>query len=254
MDRAGAAPPGLPQSVPRPASGEVPATPDAIPVHVAIIMDGNRRWARARGVSEGEGHAAGVQAVRRVVVRAVERGVRVLSLYAFSRENWARAPGEVRALFDLLRSAILSETDELASQGVRVQVLGRLDELPEETRASILQGLDATRGGDRLILNVAFNYSGRSELVDAARRLIRDGVSADDLDEDAVAARLYTAGMPDPDLLLRTGSEQRLSNFLVWQAAYAELVFTDVLWPDFGAEDFDAALAEFARRSRRFGR
>jgi undecaprenyl diphosphate synthase len=160
----------------------------------------------------------------------------------------------VRALFDLLRAAIQSETDELASQGVRVQLLGRLDELPEETRSSVLQGLDATSSGDRLLLNVAFNYSGRSELVDAARRLIREDIPAGDVDEETLAARLYTAGVPDPDLLIRTGGEQRLSNFLVWQAAYAELVFTDVLWPDFDAADFDSALAEFARRSRRFGR
>jgi undecaprenyl diphosphate synthase len=227
---------------------------DAIPRHVAIIMDGNRRWARAHGVSEAEGHSAGVQAVRRVVVRAVERGVGVLSLYAFSRENWGRAPEEVRALFDLLRSAILSETDELASQGVRVQLLGRLDELPDETRASILHGLDATREGDRLLLNVAFNYSGRSEIVDAVRRLAEERLPAEAIDEAALAGRLYTAGIHDPDLLLRTGGEQRLSNFLIWQAAYAELCFTDVLWPDFGAGQFDAALAEYARRTRRFGR
>jgi undecaprenyl diphosphate synthase len=227
---------------------------DAIPHHVAIIMDGNRRWARAHGVSEAEGHSAGVQAVRRVVVRAVERGVGVLSLYAFSRENWGRAPEEVRDLFDLLRSAILSETDELASQGVRVQLLGRLDELPDETRASILHGLDATREGDRLLLNVAFNYSGRSEIVDAVRRLAEERPPAEAIDEAALAGRLYTAGIPDPDLLVRTGGEQRLSNFLIWQAAYAELCFTDVLWPDFDAAQFDAALAEYARRTRRFGR
>jgi len=229
-------------------------TVDVIPRHVAIIMDGNRRWARLHGVSEAEGHSAGVQAVRRVVVRAVERGVGVLSLYAFSRENWGRAPEEVQALLDLLRSAIVSETDELASQGVRVQLMGRLDELPDETRASILRGLDATRDGDRLVLNVAFNYSGRSELVDAVRRLLAERLPAEAVDEAALAERLYTAGIPDPDLLVRTGGEQRLSNFLIWQAAYAELCFTDVLWPDFGAAQFDAALAEYARRTRRFGR
>jgi undecaprenyl diphosphate synthase len=242
----------------RPSESSVASTgepvADAIPRHVAIIMDGNRRWARAHGVSEAEGHSAGVRAVRHVVVRAVERGVGVLSLYAFSRENWGRAPEEVRALFDLLRSAILSETDELASQGVRVQLLGRLDELPDETRASILHGLNATREGDRLLLNVAFNYSGRSELVDAVRRLLQERLPAEAIDEAALAGRLYTVGIPDPDLLIRTGGEQRLSNFLIWQAAYAELCFTDVLWPDFGAAQFDAALAEYARRTRRFGR
>jgi undecaprenyl diphosphate synthase len=225
-----------------------------VPRHVAIIMDGNRRWARARGVSEAEGHAAGVRAIRPLLRRAVERGVSVLSLYAFSRENWSRSPDEVRALFELLESAIREETAELRSQGVRVRLLGRLDELPPETRASIVGGLDATRDGQRLTLNVAFNYSGRSELVDAARRCIADGLAADDIDEDALEQRLYTSGLPDPDLLIRTGGDQRLSNFLVWQSAYAELYFSELLWPDFGPEAFDEALADYARRTRRFGR
>ena len=225
-----------------------------VPRHVAIIMDGNRRWARARGVSEAEGHAAGVRAIRPLLHRAVERGVAVLSLYAFSRENWSRSPDEVRALFELLESAIRNETAELRSQGVRVRLLGRLDELPSETRASIVGGLDATRDGQRLTLNVAFNYSGRSELVDAARRCIADGLAPDEIDEAALDARLYTAGLPDPDLLIRTGGDQRLSNFLVWQCAYAELYFSELLWPDFGPEAFDEALADYARRTRRFGR
>jgi undecaprenyl diphosphate synthase len=225
-----------------------------LPRHVAIIMDGNRRWARARGMSEPEGHAAGMRAVRPLLVRAVERGIPVLSLYAFSRENWGRTPDEVRAIFALLHSAILSETDELVRQGVRVRVIGRMDELPEDTRASIRAGLDATRGGNTLLLNVAFNYSGRSELVDAARRCVTDGLDPAAIDEAAIEARLYTAGMPDPDLVIRTAGERRLSNFLVWQAAYAELYFADALWPDFGPAEFDAALAEFAVRQRRFGR
>ena len=228
--------------------------PEAVPRHVAIIMDGNRRWARARGVSEAEGHAAGVQAIRPVLRRAVERGVEVLSLYVFSRENWGRSPAEVEGLFALLERAIRSETEELARQGVRVRLLGRLDELPVDTRASIERGLDATRSGDRLTLNIAFNYSGRSELVDAARRCIGDGLDAASLDEDALSARLYTAGLPDPDLLIRTGGDQRISNFLIWQAAYAELYFTELLWPDFGPDALDAALGEYARRTRRFGR
>ena len=253
MDRADAAPPGLPQSVPRPASDEVPATPDAIPVHVAIIMDGNRRWARARGVSEGEGHAAGVQAVRRVVVRAVERGVRVLSLYAFSRENWARSDDEVIGLFRLLEQAIRAETPDLVRQGVRVRLLGRLDELPEDLRRSIGEALAVTEGGDRLTLAVAFNYAGRTELVDAVRAVVADGLAPDAIDEAAIAARLYTAGMPDPDLVIRTAGEQRLSNFLIWQSAYAEFWSCDVLWPDFDEAAYDAALAAFARRSRRYG-
>jgi undecaprenyl diphosphate synthase len=226
----------------------------AVPRHVAIIMDGNRRWARAHGVTEAEGHAAGVRAIRPLLHRAVERGVGVLSLYAFSRENWARSAEEVRTLFELLQSAIRDETAELRAQGVRVRLLGRLDELPEETRASILGGLDATREGDRLLLNVAFNYSGRTEIADAARRCLEDGLVPEQVDEAAIEARLYTAGVPDPDLLIRTAGEARLSNFLIWQAAYAELYFSDLAWPDFGADAFDEALAEYARRTRRFGR
>ncbi len=225
-----------------------------VPRHVAIIMDGNRRWARAHGVTEAEGHAAGVRAIRPLLHRAVERGVGVLSLYAFSRENWARSAEEVRTLFELLQSAIRDETAELRAQGVRVRLLGRLDELPEETRASILGGLDATREGDRLLLNVAFNYSGRSEIADAARRCVEDGLAPEQVDEAAIEARLYTAGVPDPDLLIRTAGEARLSNFLIWQAAYAELYFSDLAWPDFGPDAFDEALAEYARRTRRFGR
>jgi len=226
----------------------------AVPRHVAIIMDGNRRWARARGVTEAEGHAAGVRTIRPLLHRAVERGVGVLSVYAFSRENWGRSPDEVAALFDLLRAAIRDETAELRTQGVEVRLLGRLAELPEETRDSIVAGLEATRGGQHLLLNVAFNYSGRSEIVDAVRRCIEDGLSPEQVDEAAIEARLYTAGVPEPDLLIRTGGESRLSNFLIWQAAYAELYVSDVLWPDFGPEAFDEALAEYARRTRRFGR
>jgi undecaprenyl diphosphate synthase len=178
----------------------------------------------------------------------------VLTLYAFSRENWARTDEEVAGLFGLLESAILSETDELRAQGVRVRLLGRLDELPPETRASIASALAATEGGDRLVLNVCFNYAGRTELVDAVRAIVRDGTAPEAIDEATVAAALYTTNQPDPDLVIRTGGEQRLSNFLIWQAAYAELITSDTLWPDFGPADLDLALAEYASRTRRFGR
>jgi undecaprenyl diphosphate synthase len=228
--------------------------PEVLPRHVAIIMDGNRRWARLHGVSEAEGHAAGVSAIRPVVTRAAERGIEALSIYAFSRENWARPSTEVETLFSLLESAIRDETDELVRQGVRVRILGRLDELPERTRESVRRALAATEAGTRMTLNVAFNYSGRSEIVDAVRRAIVDGVPASAIDEQALAERLYSADLPDPDLLIRTGGEQRISNFLIWQAAYAELYFSDHLWPDFDATAFDAAIEEFCRRSRRFGR
>ncbi|MBA2701713.1 MAG: di-trans,poly-cis-decaprenylcistransferase [Chloroflexi bacterium] len=225
-----------------------------MPRHVAIIMDGNRRWARARSLPELEGHAAGVEAIRQVLRHAVRRGVAVLTLYAFSRENWARSDEEVTGLFGLLEGAIRSETTELRSQGVRVRLLGRSDELPGETRASIHDALGATSEGERLLLNIAFNYAGRTELVDAIRQLMAEGTAPEAVDEAAVGAALYTAGLPDPDLVIRTGGEQRMSNFLIWQSAYAEFYFCDALWPDFGSAAFDEALLEFARRHRRFGR
>jgi undecaprenyl diphosphate synthase len=225
-----------------------------LPRHVAIIMDGNRRWARQHGLAEVEGHAAGVEAIRTLLRHAVRRGVPVVTVYAFSRENWARSDDEVRALFVLLEGAIRSETAELKSQGVRIRLLGRLDELPEDTRRSIGDALAETADGTRLLLNVAFNYAGRTEIVDAFRRIAASGVDPAEVDETTIAEALYTAGLPDPDLVIRTGGEQRLSNFLIWQAAYAELYTTEVLWPDFGADAFDAALLEFASRTRRFGR
>jgi undecaprenyl diphosphate synthase len=228
--------------------------PDDLPRHVAIIMDGNRRWARQRELPELDGHSAGVEAIREVLRHAVRRGVRVLTLYAFSRENWARSDDEVAGLFSLLEAAVRSETDELRRQGVRVRLLGRLDELPDETRRSIGEALDATADGDRLTLNIAFNYAGRTELVDAVRRLIAEGAAPEAIDEASIGAALYTAGLPDPDLVIRTGGEQRLSNFLIWQSAYAEFYFCDALWPDFGPAAFDTALLEFARRQRRYGR
>ena len=234
-----------------------PAVQDArteLPRHVAIIMDGNRRWARGRGVSELDGHAAGVEAIRGLLRHAVRRGIPVLTLYAFSRENWARTDDEVVGLFSLLEGAIRSETDELRAQGVQVRLLGRLDELPPATRTSIESALAATAGGARLVLNIAFNYAGRTELVDAVRGIVRAGIDADEIDEATIAAALYTAGLPDPDLVIRTGGEQRLSNFLIWQSAYAELLTTETLWPDFGPADLDQALAEYASRTRRFGR
>ena len=210
-------------AIPEPEASFLP--PDDLPRHVAIIMDGNRRWARQRDLPELDGHAAGVEAIRNLLRHAVRRGVPVMTLYAFSRENWARSDDEVTGLFGLLEAAIRSETDELRAQGVRIRLLGRLDELPDATRASIGEALDATSGGERLQLNIAFNYAGRTELVDAFRRLAASGIPADEIDEGAISAALYTAGLPDPDLVIRTGGEQRLSNFLIWQSAYAEFYF-----------------------------
>jgi len=223
------------------------------PTHVAIIMDGNRRWARAHGVPELEGHAAGVDKIRWLVEHAIRRGIAVLSVYAFSRENWARSDDEVTGLFSLLDQAIRAETPELVRQGVRVRVSGRLAEVPADIRGSITEALAATEGGTRLTLNIAFNYAGRTEIVDAVRAIVAARTPADEIDEATIAAHLYTAGLPDPDLVIRTGGEQRLSNFLIWQSAYAEFHSCAALWPDFDAGAFDAALEEFARRSRRFG-
>jgi undecaprenyl diphosphate synthase len=238
----------------RPVEVEPIVPAEDLPRHVAIIMDGNRRWARARGLAELEGHAAGVEAIRALLTHVVRRGVPVLSLYAFSRENWARSDDEIAGLFQLLEDAIRSETEELQAQGVRVRVLGRLDELPHDTRRSIESALEATAPGGRLLLNIAFNYAGRTELVDAFRRLVASGVDAGSIDEQTIAGALYTAGLPDPDLVIRTGGERRLSNFLLWQSAYAELYFSDRLWPDFDAAALDEALADYAARERRFGK
>jgi len=247
-------PDGADPSADAPTGSEAGPAQDELPRHIAIIMDGNRRWARSRDLSELEGHAAGVEAIRGLLKHAVRRGISTLTLYAFSRENWARSDDEVNGLFGLLEGAIRSETDELRAQGVRVQLLGRLDELPAETRMSIDDALSATRDGDRMVLNIAFNYAGRTELVDAVRRLMEQGLSPAQIDEATISGALYTAGQPDPDLVIRTGGEQRLSNFLIWQSAYAELYTCETLWPDFGPDDFDVAIAEFARRQRRFGR
>jgi undecaprenyl diphosphate synthase len=191
--------------------------------------------------------------MRPVVRRARDRGVQTLSVYTFSTENWTRPDDEVEGLFGLIDGAIRQYTDELIAEGVRVRVIGRLHEAPIDVQRSIRQAEERTAGGDRLTLNICFNYSGRAEIVDAARALLAGGISPQQLSEDHFASHLYTAGQPDVDLIIRTGGDHRTSNFLIWQAAYAELVFCDTFWPDFGPDDFDAALGEFAIRERRFG-
>lgn len=235
-------------------TGAVGSAQRVIPRHIAIIMDGNRRWARAQGVPEAQGHAAGVEAIRPIVRHCAALGVEALTIYAFSRENWQRSGEEVETLISLLEGAIRDETPELVEQGVRVRLAGRLAELRAETRASIEQAIAATAEGERMVLNVAFNYSSRSEILDAFRAYVEDGNSLAQLDETAFEDYLYTAGLPDPDLLVRTGGDQRVSNFLLWQAAYAELYFCDCFWPAFGPDELDKAIDEFGRRSRRFGR
>ena len=228
-----------------------------IPKHVAIIMDGNGRWAKQRGKERYEGHLMGVESVRSVTRAAVRNGVKWLTLYAFSTENWGRPAAEVEAIMELFCRTVVSEGEALAAQGVRVRILG------ERTRfsASVLEMIErieaTTAHGDRLTLVLAFNYSSRREIVLAAQQLaakVANGeISAEDIDEQCFAESLLTADMPDPDLIIRTSGECRLSNFLLWQASYSEFYFPEVLWPDFNEVEFDKAMEEFARRERRYG-
>jgi undecaprenyl diphosphate synthase len=233
------------------------ATAPPVPAHVAIIMDGNGRWAAARGLPRIAGHRAGAQAVRRAIEAAIQNGVGWLTLYAFSSENWRRPQAEILDLTGLLRHYIRQELAELKAQGVRLRIIGDRTRFDDDIRADLDRAELETKANSRLNLNVALSYGARSEIVAAAKlaaQAVRDGtLDLADLDEDAFARLLSTAGMPDPDLVVRTSGEHRLSNFLLWQSAYAELVFTDVLWPDFGPVEFAAALAEFSRRDRRFG-
>jgi undecaprenyl diphosphate synthase len=231
---------------------EEPRLPE-VASSVALIMDGNGRWARRRGLPVLAGHRAGARALRRTVEASIDLGVRSLSVYAFSTENWTRPPDEVRDLLDLLGETIHREFKDLAAQGVRVRFVGRRDRLSPELAAE-LKGLeDTTATNEALDLYVCFDYGGRDELVEAARRLVRDGVPADEIDEAALRARLYEPSLPDPDLVIRSSGEHRVSNFLLFQIAYAELVFSDALWPDFGRDELASALGEYARRRRRFG-
>jgi undecaprenyl diphosphate synthase len=223
------------------------------PRHVAIIADGNRRWARDRGLPVLAGHVQGIEAMRPVVRRARDHGIETLSVYTFSTENWTRPDDEVSGLFGLIDGAVRQYTDELIEEGVRVRVIGRLHEAPSDVQRSIRAAEERTRVGSRMTLNICFNYSGRAEIVDATRALVAAGADPNAIDEAHFAEHLYTAGQPDVDLLIRTGGDRRTSNFLVWQAAYAELVFCDKFWPDFLEGDLDEALAEYQRRDRRFG-
>ncbi len=225
----------------------------ARPQHVAIIADGNRRWARDRGLPLLAGHVQGIEAIRPVVRHARDAGVETLSVYTFSTENWARPNDEVSGLFGLIDGAVRQYTDELVAEGVRVRVIGRLHEAPADIQRSIRAAEERTRGGTGITLNICFNYSGRAEIVDAARALVAAGVDPNEIDEAHFGAHLYTAGQADVDLVIRTGGDQRTSNFLIWQAAYAELIFCAKYWPDFTPDDLEDALREFERRERRFG-
>jgi undecaprenyl diphosphate synthase len=216
-------------------------------------MDGNGRWAERRGLPVAHGHREGTRALRRTVEAAIDLGVASLAVYAFSTENWGRPTDEVEALMEIFGETIERELPDLAKQGVRTRFMGRRDRAPDWLREQMERLEAETAANDRLSLWIAFDYGGRAELVHAVRRLLEAGIEPDELDEEALAAQLYAPELPDPDLLIRTSGELRLSNFMLWQLAYAELVFTDTLWPDFGEADLRQALADYASRGRRFG-
>jgi undecaprenyl diphosphate synthase len=220
---------------------------------VAIVMDGNARWARRRRLPTIAGHQAGTRAARRAIQASLDLGVESLCIFAFSTENWSRSREEVEAIMELFGETIERELPDLMRQRVRVRFVGRRDRAPTEVRARMDSVEARTAGNDRLSLWIAFDYGGRAELVDAARRLVEEGIDARDVDENAIASRLYAPDMPEPDLLIRTSGEQRISNFLLWQLAYTELVFTDTLWPDFDERDLSRALEEYSSRRRRYG-
>jgi undecaprenyl diphosphate synthase len=221
--------------------------------NVAIIMDGNSRWARRRGLPTAAGHRAGTRALRRTVEAAIDLGVQNLVVYAFSTENWSRSQDEIDALMEIFGETIERELPDLERQGVRIRFIGRRDRAPEDLRDRMASTEDRTALNSRIGLWIAFDYGGRSELVRAARRIAESGVEPAEIDENVLAANLHAPELPDLDLLIRTSGEQRVSNFMLWQLAYAEFVFVDRLWPDFDARDLRGALAEYARRRRRFG-
>jgi undecaprenyl diphosphate synthase len=228
-----------------------------VPAHVAIIMDGNGRWAAKRGLPRAAGHRAGAKAIEEAIASAIECGIRYLTIYSFSTENWRRSTEEVSALMSLFVEVLKAKMNDLMEQGVRVRVIGDLDSMPKATAKAFTEAIEASAGNTVLDLVVALNYGARTEIVEAARQLARDTadglIDADDIDEDAFAAHLSTAGLPDPDLLIRTSGELRVSNFLLWQIAYSEMLVTPTLWPDFGRDDLLEAVVEFQGRERRFG-
>ena len=228
--------------------------PERIPTHVAIIMDGNGRWARARGLPRIAGHRAGTENLRRIIKACVEFGIHYLTIYAFSTENWGRPQEEVQGLMHIVEDVIDRELQELHEQGVQLNHIGRLDRLEPGLRNKVLHAIDVTKDNTRLVLYVAFNYGGRDEIVCAIQRMIKDGVKPDDVTDELVSCYLFTAGVPDPDLIIRTSGELRISNFLIWQGAYCEWYFTPTYWPDFDKEQLRQALEEFSHRERRFGR
>ncbi len=230
-----------------------PISGGRVPRHVAIIMDGNGRWASQRGLPRVAGHRAGTENIRRVIERFADHGIQYLTLYAFSTENWQRPQPEVRALIRLLHFFIRRELSNLHKNNVRLQMLGHLETLPDWLQRRVERAIELTRDNTGLTLNICFSYGGRDDIVMAVQRIIQEEIPAHEVTEELLTRHLSTGAMPDPDLVIRTAGELRISNFLLWQSAYAELYFTDAFWPDFGREDIDIALAEYGRRKRKFG-
>jgi undecaprenyl diphosphate synthase len=230
-----------------------PVTGARVPVHVAIIMDGNGRWAKRRGLPRAAGHRAGTENIRRIIERFNDHGVRILTLYAFSTENWRRPRAEVNALIRLLGRFIKREVDNFDRNNIRLQFLGHLENLPDWLQRQVLDAVERTQDNTGLVLNICFSYGGRDDVVNAIRAIVDAGIPASEITEELIADHLTTHGQPDPDLVIRTAGDVRISNFMIWQAAYAELYFTETLWPDFGRVDIDEALTEYGRRQRRFG-
>jgi len=231
-----------------------PTPPSTVPQHIAIIMDGNGRWAKKRGLPRLAGHRAGTENLRRIIKACVEFGVKYLTVYAFSTESWGRPREEVDGLLRIVEDVIEKELGEMNTQGVQLRHLGKLDQLSSNLQNKVLAAVEQTRNNTRLIMNIAFNYGGRDEIVDAIRQIIVDGVKPEDVNPELVSRYMYTAASPDPDLIIRTSGELRISNFLIWQSAYSEWYVTPSYWPDFGREELRKALDEYASRDRRYGK
>jgi undecaprenyl diphosphate synthase len=227
--------------------------PEKIPVHIAIIMDGNGRWARKRGLPRLAGHRAGTENLRQIIEACVEFGVKYLTIYAFSTENWGRPVDEVEGLMNIFDDVFIRELDEMDRQGVQLRHVGRLEGVKPSFVKKIKNGEEQTKDNNRLVLNVAFNYGGRDELVHAVKKIVADGLTPDEIDMETFEKYLFTSGSPDPDLVIRTSGEQRISNFLLWQSAYSEWCFPEVFWPDFDREALLEAIIDYSQRDRRFG-
>lgn len=240
-------------AVPDAASAPGPLPAERVPRHVAIIMDGNGRWAKQRGLPRAEGHRQGVENLRRILNASAREGVRILTIYAFSTENWNRPKYEVQILMRLLEMFIDRELEDLHENGVQIRHIGEMDGVQPRLQRKIREACDYTRSNTRLILNVAFNYGGRKEIIQAVKRIVREGIPEDQVTEELISRYMYTGDLPDPDLIIRTSGELRVSNFLIWQGSYAEYYVTPTFWPDFDEIEFHKALETFAHRQRRYG-